>query len=737
MAQVSDCLSSNKTMLKKHMLTAGKILKKEGEGACRAFCEEHAINKDEKPTFPGGPVSCSIIAVSRPIEEWDISKSNTAIQTVIFSLPKDKLPKAANLTAKVEHERWLKENGLSDLPFRDVQGLNKIIGSAISTYEGVQVKVDNKNKKLREKNDRKNEGAKENGGVKIAYGDEIKAFDDNGFLIQKPSPNSSIYCYNQVSPKPFIVSKYPKINLPKNYTGYYRQADEPIRSPYPIDRLSIAEGQPGYVPEHHRSLLSKNKHKRMRLPKSLKKDNAILAIISISDDWCIFDLRGLLRVNHWREKFQPDHTIQDLLNHFTGDPVIDFKRNVVRFRYKEEYGIVNREPVREKKGKNLISSLVEKKGAIKLAAIDVGQINPIAVGIFDITLVDGVLSKKLIETFAAPDCYLEKIKAYRERCDALEESLKEEAITLLSSEQQEEYRRTHNIDPKEVANDICRKFGFDPQDLSWNEMSSNTHFISNLLSERGNDRSTFIFLTNDDKEVIKYDRRWASENKPKLSAETRKAHNDKLWDRKINSNEYKKLSVSKQQVAREIANFVATKADVIVIENLVKSNNFFSGSGKRNIGWNNFFQNKRENRWWINAIHKALGELAQNKGKPVILASFSRTSMTCPKCKYCDKQNRNAKNREMFKCIQCGIELNADTQVATANLATVAITGVPMPKPAREQQGDAKTPGTARSGENGSDPAELAETRHERRGRVKREKAAQKEVARKAADNAA
>lgn len=541
----------------------------------------------------------------------------------------------------------------------------------------------------------------------------MRAYDDNGFLLQKPSPNYSIYCYQTVSPKPFSIKDYPQDNLPKELVGYYRKANEQIKSPYPINRLKIPQGQPGYVPEWQRSLLSDNKRKRMRLPKRLRQNDPILGIITIGDDYVVFDLRGLLRVNHWREKSQPEHTIQNLLDHFTCCPIIDYKRNIVRFRYKEEHGIINCKSLNEKEGKELQLNLVKEKGSIKLATIDVGQNNPVAVGIYKITEANGALFKKEIERFSTPTIFLDKIKAHRKRSDDLEAELKKEAIAQLSQEQQKEFQQVATITAQQVADTVCSKLGINGQDLPWDKMTNNTHYISDAFINKGGDKSVAVFYTKDkktgqEKEIIKSDWKWFCEYKPKLSEETRKefygekGRGGRLGEAKKNSPKYTQLSVSKLQDVRELANLIASKCDVIGIEKEIPYLKRF-GSGKREIGWDNFLLPKKENRWWIMAIWGALFDLAQNKGKYVILLPARHTSQTCiggnlanSDCNYCDKENRNKYNRELFKCIKCGDERNADKEIAVENLARVAITGAALPGPIRERSSDAKKTGGAR-----------------------------------------
>ena len=48
---------------------------------------------------------------------------------------------------------------------------------------------------------------------------------------------------------------------------------------------------------------------------------------------------------------------------------------------------------------------------------------------------------------------------------------------------------------------------------------------------------------------------------------------------------------------------------------------------------------------------------AEDAGKTVIYVNPKHTSQRCSKCGYVDKNNRHD---SVFKCINCGLELNAD-----------------------------------------------------------------------------
>ena len=109
---------------------------------------------------------------------------------------------------------------------------------------------------------------------------------------------------------------------------------------------------------------------------------------------------------------------------------------------------------------------------------------------------------------------------------------------------------------------------------------------------------------------------------------------------------------------------------VLVIEDLDIL--FFHGSGKRNVGWDNFFLARRENSWFINAIHKALSDLAKHRGMYIFEINKNGTSITCIICGHKDSDNRKG---EHFACLKCGVVLNTDRDVATENILRVALLG--------------------------------------------------------------
>lgn len=114
---------------------------------------------------------------------------------------------------------------------------------------------------------------------------------------------------------------------------------------------------------------------------------------------------------------------------------------------------------------------------------------------------------------------------------------------------------------------------------------------------------------------------------------------------------------------------------------------------KKIIGWDNLFLPKKENRWLIQAFHKILLEQSYNKGIKIILANPMYTSQTCTKCNNVSPDNRKG---DLFKCVNCEYEANADLDIATDNLEKVGVFGKSMKYPKSEQQNDAQATGPAR-----------------------------------------
>jgi hypothetical protein len=88
-------------------------------------------------------------------------------------------------------------------------------------------------------------------------------------------------------------------------------------------------------------------------------------------------------------------------------------------------------------------------------------------------------------------------------------------------------------------------------------------------------------------------------------------------------------------------------------------------------------------RWLIPRyqLMVAVRNICERQGIPFKLVSAKNTSITCPKCDYANKSNRNGKR---FKCQKCGYQADADI-VASMNIGREAIDIglMPVPKTSR------------------------------------------------------
>ena len=308
----------------KHLKKSEHLTAKESEELTVEFlksCKEKLY--DFRP-----PAKALIISTSRPFEEWPIYKASESIQKYIYSLTKEELEKYNISTDKTSQENFFKESLIDNYGFANVSGLNLIFQHTKAIYDGVLKKVNNRNNKILKKYKRKIEE-----GIEIDSPELEKAIDESGHFINPPGINKNIYCYQQVSPTIFNSFKETKIICPFNYK---RNPNDIIQKGV-IDRLAIPFGEPGYIPDHQRDKVNKHKKRIRKYYKNNENKNkdAILAKINIGEDWVLFDLRGLLRNAYWR-KLIPKQGItpQQLLDMFSGDPVIDPIKNNITFIYK-------------------------------------------------------------------------------------------------------------------------------------------------------------------------------------------------------------------------------------------------------------------------------------------------------------------------------------------------------------------------------------------------------------------
>ncbi len=734
---------------------AGRKFAKEG----REAAIEYLRGKDEeRPANFKPPAKGDIIAQSRPFDQWPIVQVSQAIQKYIFGLTKAEFDATKTLLygegnhpTTESRRRWFEATGVPDFGFTSAQGLNAIFSSALARYEGVIQKVENRNEKRLKKLSEKNQRLVEEGHAVEAYVPEtafhtlesLKALSEKSLvplddlmdkidrLAQPPGINPCLYGYQQVAPYIYDPENPRGVVLPDLYLGYCRKPDDPITAC--PNRLDIPKGQPGYIPEHQRGQLKK--HGRVRRfrytnPQAkarAKAQTAILAVLRIDEDWVVMDLRGLLRNVYFREVAAPGElTARTLLDTFTGCPVLNLRSNVVTFCYDiESKGALHAEYVR--KGwatRNKLLDLTKDGQSVALLSVDLGQRHPVAVMISRLKRDDkGDLSEKSIQvvsrTFA--DQYVDKLKRYRVQYDALRKEIYDAALVSLPPEQQAEIRAYEAFAPGDAkANVLSVMFQGEvsPDELPWDKMNTNTHYISDLYLRRGGDPSRVFFVPQPStpkknakkppgprKPVKRTDENVSHmpEFRPHLSNETREAFQKAKWTMERGNVRYAQLSRFLNQIVREANNWLVSEAKkltqcqtvVWAIEDLHVP--FFHGKGKYHETWDGFFRQKKEDRWFVNVFHKAISERAPNKGEYVMEVAPYRTSQRCPVCGFVDADNRHG---DHFKCLRCGVELHADLEVATWNIALVAVQGHGIAGPPREQSCGGETAGTARKGKN-------------------------------------
>lgn len=730
----------NKKFLSADMKTAGKLLKVKGPDAVRDFlnsCQE--IIGDFKP-----PVKTNIVSISRPFEEWPVSMVGRAIQEYYFSLTKEELESVHPGTSSEDHKSFFNITGLSNYNYTSVQGLNLIFKNAKAIYDGTLVKANNKNKKLEKKfNEINHKRSLE--GLPIITPDFEEPFDENGHLNNPPGINRNIYGYQGCAAKVFVPSKHKMVSLPKEYEGYNRDPNlslagfrnrleipegEPGHVPW-FQRMDIPEGQIGHVNKiqrfnfvhgknsgkvkfsdktgrvkryHHSKYKDATKpYKFLEESKKVSALDSILAIITIGDDWVVFDIRGLYRNVFYRELAQKGLTAVQLLDLFTGDPVIDPKKGIITFSYKE--GVVpvfSQKIVSRFKSRDTLEKLTSQ-GPVALLSVDLGQNEPVAARVCSLKNINDKIALDNSCRIPFLDDYKKQIKDYRDSLDELEIKIRLEAINSLDVNQQVEIRDLDVFSADRAKASTVDMFDIDPNLISWDSMSDARFStqISDLYLKNGGDESRVYFEINN-KRIKRSDYNISQLVRPKLSDSTRKNLNDSIWKLKRTSEEYLKLSKRKLELSRAVVNYTIRQSkllsginDIVIILEDLDVKKKFNGRGIRDIGWDNFFSSRKENRWFIPAFHKSFSELSSNRGLCVIEVNPAWTSATCPDCGFCSKENRDGIN---FTCRKCGVSYHADIDVATLNIARVAVLGKPMSGPAdRERLGGTKKPRVARS----------------------------------------
>jgi hypothetical protein len=708
---------------------AGRKLKDHGEQAAIEFLQ---ANIDVPYGNFKAPAKCNVVATSRPYSEWPLYKFSSELQKAVFALSKDRLMEIEpSKQSDAENEKFLSAIGVSADPSINVTFVSACISKAVHTYLGMEKKAENKYQKKLSRCRSESE---------LSSVTPENVYNEDGTLSDgwRPGFNANLYGNSNSKLSLFgSVRSHNKVELPVWLSEYRewaknRSKDSKINEySASVDRLSIPEGQPGHVPLWQRDSSKRTKpgggeikegvrrHRwysnRNNANRRNKVDQAtrlaasamemVLAIAFFGEDWVLFDIRGLLRNARYRKLVNKNTTYGDLMELFTADPVLDTKRGIITASYKDTtLKIVQQTIVGEKKSKSKILEEVQKNGPVAVVSIDLGVNEPVSYRVSRVDVAGGnaIVAELAAEGFMSNELKKE-ISSYREKSDELNGDLREKAVLSLSDEMQAEIRRVDATNASDSKNRICEMLSLDPESVDWSKMTTQTRFIFNKHVENGGDPNVLLFTPTEDKknkgkksknkkgeygDRVPHSDSGIARNiaREKLSMETCEALNKAKRELQQEDPRYGKLSKRKQEFARRVVNGVVVRAQevtgcdnvVLVVEKLNVSNKMFSGSGKRAPGWDNFFVHKKENRWFIQALHKAFTDKAAHKGIPVIEIKPSYTSQTCPACEHCDKDNRDGVH---FCCTRCGFTGHADLNVACFNIEKVALTGEAMSGP--------------------------------------------------------
>jgi len=734
---------------------AGKVLKKDGEEAALAFLSERGVSRGELPNFRP-PAKTLVVAQSRPFEEFPIYRVSEAIQLYVYSLSVKELETVpSGSSTKKEHQRFFQDSSVPDFGYTSVQGLNKIFGLARGIYLGVITRGENQLQKAKSKHEALNKKRRASGEAETEFDPTpYEYMTPERKLAKPPGVNHSIMCYVDISVDEFDFRNPDGIVLPSEYAGYCREINTAIEKGT-VDRLGHLKGGPGYIPGHQRkesttegpkinfrkgrirrsytALYAKRDSRRVRQGKlalpsyrhhmmrlNSNAESAILAVIFFGKDWVVFDLRGLLRNVRWRNLFVDGSTPSTLLGMF-GDPVIDPKRGVVAFCYKEQIvPVVSKSITKMVKAPELLNKLyLKSEDPLVLVAIDLGQTNPVGVGVYRV--MNASLDYEVVTRFALESELLREIESYRQRTNAFEAQIRAETFDAMTSEEQEEITRVRAFSASKAKENVCHRFGMPVDAVDWATMGSNTIHIAKWVMRHGDPSLVEVLEYRKDNEIkldkngvpkkVKLtDKRIANLTSIRLrfSQETSKHYNDTMWELRRKHPVYQKLSKSKADFSRRVVNSIIRRVNhlvprariVFIIEDLKNLGKVFHGSGKRELGWDSYFEPKSENRWFIQVLHKAFSETGKHKGYYIIECWPNWTSCTCPKCSCCDSENRHG---EVFRCLACGYTCNTDFGTAPDNLVKIATTGKGLPGPKKRCKGSSKgkNPKIARSSETG------------------------------------
>ena len=143
---------------------------------------------------------------------------------------------------------------------------------------------------------------------------------------------------------------------------------------------------------------------------------------------------------------------------------------------------------------------------------------------------------------------------------------------------------------------------------------------------------------------------------------------------------HKRKADIRNNFLHQVSTLLVKNHDVIVIEDLKVRNMSKSAKGsianpgtkvKAKSGLNRSILNEAWHKFFTYLEYKL-----KLKGGILIKVNPKHTSQTCIKCGHISKDNR--KEQEIFKCIKCGYEANADHNAAQNILRRAGLAGWPV-----------------------------------------------------------
>jgi hypothetical protein len=164
------------------------------------------------------PCKCHVIAASRPLLQWDVVSCNKSIQKFIYAKTKEEVEaircelvpskkerqkREIACSDKARYAKWFTRENVDNAKIINVQLLNAMFKKTIGIYNGVEKKVDNRNKKRVAKLASKNKSRQEKGLPTLEADPPEEAYGEDGKLLQPPGVNPTIYCVQNCNLKAY------------------------------------------------------------------------------------------------------------------------------------------------------------------------------------------------------------------------------------------------------------------------------------------------------------------------------------------------------------------------------------------------------------------------------------------------------------------------------------------------------------------------------------------------------